>query len=144
VAPKTFAALAIRYYSPPQYLALSATSRNNYRRVIDGFLEEHGHRRVNQMKHEHVDVVIGKLASKPGAGIVLLKRLRTLVRYAMALGWSDRDPTAGVKGYKSKEIHTWTERESKFSKHVGPRERVSGLHLHYFSTRGSAALMSIA
>ena len=140
VAPKTFAALAIRYYSPPQYLALSATSRNNYRRVIDGFLEEHGHRRVNQMKREHVDVVIGKLASKPGAGIVLLKRMRTLVRYAMALGWTDRDPTAGVKGYKSKEIHTWTEREIDIFEArwpEGTRERLAFALLLYTGQRGS-------
>ena len=105
-APGTFAALAIRYYGSPQYLRLSATSCSNYRRVIDGFLEQHGHRRVDQMTREHVDIVIGKMADKPGAGIVLLKRIRTLIRYAMALGWTDRDPTAGVKAYKSKEIHT--------------------------------------
>jgi enterobacteria phage integrase len=139
-APKTFAALAIRYYSSPQYLALSATSRNNYRRVIDGFLEEHGHRRVDQMKREHVDAVIGKLANKPGAGIVLLKRLRTLVRYAMALGWTDRDPTAGVKGYKSKEVHTWTEREIEIFEarwHEGTRERLAFALLLYTGQRGS-------
>src|SRR5476651_1435591 len=39
-APGTFAALAIRYYGSPQYLSLSITSRSNYRRVIDGILEE--------------------------------------------------------------------------------------------------------
>ncbi|WP_156908914.1 hypothetical protein [Bradyrhizobium murdochi] len=48
-APKTFAALAIRYYGSPQYQSLSESSRTNYRRVIDGFLEQHGHRRVDQM-----------------------------------------------------------------------------------------------
>jgi hypothetical protein len=44
-APGTFAALAIRYYGSPQFQSLSATSRTNYHRVIDGFLEQHGHRR---------------------------------------------------------------------------------------------------
>jgi hypothetical protein len=72
-APKTFAALAIRYYGSPQYQSLSASSRTNYRRVIDGFLEEQGHRRVDQMTREHLDIVIGKVANKPGAGIILLK-----------------------------------------------------------------------
>src|SRR5262249_37387035 len=61
-APGTFAALAIRYYSSPQYLGLSATSRGNYRRVIDGFLAQHGHRRVDQMAREHVDIVVGKMS----------------------------------------------------------------------------------
>jgi integrase len=136
-APGTFAALAIRYYGSPQYLRLSATSCSNYRRVIDGFLEEHGHRRVDQMTREHVDIVIGKMADKPGAGIVLLKRIRTLIRYAIALGWTDRDPTAGVK---SKEIHTWNEGEiAAFEKRwpEGSRERLAFALLLYSGQRGS-------
>jgi enterobacteria phage integrase len=96
-APGTFAALAIRYYGSPQYQSLSVTSRANYRRVIDSFLEEHGHRQVKQMTREHVDIIIGKMANKPGAGIILLKRVRTLVRYALGLGWIDRDPDSGGK-----------------------------------------------
>lgn len=139
-APGTFAALAIRYYSSPQYLRLSDTSRSNYRRVIDGFLEQHGHRRVDQMAREHVDIVIGRMADKPGAGIILLKRIRTLIRYAMALGWTDRDPTAGVKAYKSKEIHTWNEAEiAAFEKRwpEGSRERLAFALLLYTGQRGS-------
>ncbi|WP_410052277.1 tyrosine-type recombinase/integrase [Bradyrhizobium sp. SZCCHNRI30512] len=139
-APKTFAALAILYYGSPQYRSLSASSRTNYRRVIDGFLEEHGHRRVDQMTRAHVDVVIGKMADRPGAGIILLKRIRTLIRYAMALGWTDRDPTAGVRGYKSKEIHTWNESEiAVFERHwsEGTRERLTFALLLYTGQRGS-------
>jgi integrase len=139
-APKTFAALAIRYYGSPQYQSLSASSRTNYRRVIDGFLEQHGHRRVDQMTREHVDIIIGNMANKPGAGLILLKRIRTLIRYAMALGWTDRDPTAGVKGYKSKEIHTWNEGEiSVFEQRwpEGTRERLTFALLLYTGQRGS-------
>jgi pimeloyl-ACP methyl ester carboxylesterase len=139
-APGTFAALAIRYYGSPQYQTLSATSRSNYRRVIDGFLKQHGHRQVDQMTREHVDIIIGKMGNKPGAGIILLKRLRTLVRYAMALGWADRDPTAGVKSYRSKEIHTWNEEEiAIFEKRwpEGSRERLAFALLLYTGQRGS-------
>jgi len=39
------------------------------------------------------------------------RALRTLIRCAMALGWTDRDPTAGVKGYRSKEIQPTTDRQ---------------------------------
>jgi enterobacteria phage integrase len=139
-APGTFAALASRYYSSPQYLNLSPTSRSNYRRVIDGFLEQHGHRRVDQMAREHVDVIIGKMSDKPGAGIILLKRIRTLIRYAMALGWTDRDPTAGVKAYKSKEFHTWNESEiATFEKRWAEdsKERLAFALLLYTGQRGS-------
>jgi integrase len=139
-APGTFAALAIRYYGSPQFQSLSATSRSNYRRVIDGFLEQHGHRRVDQMTREHVDIVVGRMADTPGAGIILLKRIRTLIRYAMALGWTDRDPTAGVKAYRSKEIHTWNEQEIEVFEKRWPedsRERLAFALLLYTGQRGS-------
>jgi|SRR5271169_117931 len=139
-APGTFAALAVRYFGSPQYQSLSPTSRTNYRRVIDSFLEQHGHRQVNQMTREHVDIIIGKMANKPGAGTILLKRLRTLIRYAMALGWTDCDPTSGVKAYRSKEIHTWNEDEiAVFEKRwpEGSRERLAFTLLLYTGQRGS-------
>jgi enterobacteria phage integrase len=80
------------------------------------------------------------MADKPGAGIILLKRIRTLIRYAMALGWTDRDPTAGVKAYRSKEIHTWNEQEiATFEKRwpEGSRERLAFALLLYTGQRGS-------
>ena len=140
VAPGTFDALAVRYFGSPQFHALSPTSRTAYRRVIDSFLEEHGRRRIREMKREHVDIILGKMAQKPGAGLILLKRLRTLVRYAMALGWTDRDPTAGVKGYRTKEIHTWNEEEiATFEARWpnGSRERLGFALLLYTGQRGS-------
>jgi integrase len=139
-APLTFAALATRYYGSPQFQSLSTTSRSNYRRVIDGFLQQHGHRRVDQMTREHVDIVVGRMSDKPGAGIILLKRIRTLIRYAMALGWTDRDPTAGVRAYRSKEIHTWTEEEIRIFEErwpEGSRERLAFSLLLYTGQRGS-------
>jgi enterobacteria phage integrase len=136
----TFSALAIRYFGSPQYQTLSATSRSNYRRVVDAFLKQHGHRQVDQMTREHVDIIIGKMVNKPGAGIILFKRLRTLVRYAMALGWTDRDPTTGVKSYRSKEIHTWNEEEIAIFEKRWPeesRERLAFALLLYTGQRGS-------
>ena len=47
------------------------------------------------MRREHVDAIIGKFAEKPGAGIIMLKRLRTLLRYGIAIGWRETDPSAG-------------------------------------------------
>jgi enterobacteria phage integrase len=136
----TFSALAIRYFGSPQYQTLSATSRSNYRRVVDAFLKQHGHRQVDQMTREYVDIIIGKMVNKPGAGIILFKRLRTLVRYAMALGWTDRDPTTGVKSYRSKEIHTWNEEEIAIFEKRWPeesRERLAFALLLYTGQRGS-------
>jgi len=138
--PGTFAALASRYYGSPHYLSLSETSRKNYRRVIDGFVADHGTRLVNQMRREHVDTIIGRMSDRPGAGIILLKRLRTLVRYAMELGWISKDPTAGARSYKSTEIHTWSEDQiAQFEAFwaSGTRERLAYSLLLYTGQRGS-------
>jgi enterobacteria phage integrase len=136
----SFAALATLYFGSPAYRGLAKSSRINYRRVIEGFLADHGHRLVNQFKREHVDIIIGDLADKPGAGIVLLKRIKTLVRYAIALKWITSDPTLGVTSYSSKEIHTWSDAELlKFEERwqSGTKQRLAySLHL-YTGQRGS-------
>jgi integrase len=139
-APGTFAALAIRYYGSPAYRDLAASSKANYRRVIDSFLQNHGHRRVDQMRREHIDTIVGKMANKPGAGIVLLKRIRTLVHYGIAIKWLQHDPTLGAISYRSKEFHTWTEKElAQFEIRwpEGSRQRLAYAHLLYTGQRGS-------
>ena len=136
----TFSALAARYYASPQFLTLSSTSRTGYRRAIDRFLHEQGHRRVEQMRREHVDVIIGKFAAKPGAGIIMLKRLRTLLRYAVVIGWRETDPSAGVRPYKSREFHSWTEGEIEQFEHrwpIGTKQRLGFDLLLYSGQRGS-------
>ncbi|MGJ5079308.1 tyrosine-type recombinase/integrase [Bradyrhizobium sp. HKCCYLS3013] len=53
---------------------------------------------------------------------------------------TDRYPTAGVRGYKSKKIHTWNETEiTLFKRHwaEGTRERLTFALLLYTSQRGS-------
>lgn len=136
----TFAALSVAYYGSPQYIGLAPTTRTTYRAIIERFLVEHGHRRVDQMRREHVDRVVGQMADRPGAALTMLKRLRTLCRYAMAIGWIDRDPTAGAKAWSSKEIHTWTEAEiDQYEAHwpIGSKQRLAfALHL-YTGQRGS-------
>lgn len=139
-APGTFAALATAYYGSPHYLSLSVRSRGNYRQIIDRFLLEHGHRRVDQMERQHVVSIMGKMADRPGAAITLLKRIRTLMRFALDLGWIKVDPTYKVRSYRSKEIHTWTEDEiAQFERRweIGSKQRLGfALHL-YTGQRGS-------
>lgn len=138
--PMTFAAVAGAYYSSPSYRKLAISTRGNYRRVIDHFLEQHGHRRVDQMTAEHVDLVLGAYDKKPGAGIVLLKRIRTLVRHAIKLRWIAFDPTLTTESYSSKEMHTWTEDEiAQFEKRweVGTRQRLAFALALYTGQRGS-------
>lgn len=138
----SFDALAALYFASSAYKGLARSSRTNYRRVINGFLKHHGHRLVAQFKREHCDVIIGDMSGKPGAGIVLLKRIRTLVRYAIALKWIEHDPTLGVASYASTEFHTWTDPElSAFEARwpPGSRQRLAYALLLYTGQRGSDA-----
>jgi integrase len=108
----SFRALAILYFSSGSYRGLpSPTTRQNYRRVIDEFCRQHGHRRVDQFAREHIEIIMGAMADRPGAAFVLLKRLRTLIKFAIALRWIAADPTAGVRLPKLGEHHTWDEAE---------------------------------
>lgn len=112
-APKagTFNALRIAYYNRAGFKTLSASSQINYRRVIDGFCEKHGHRRVAQMRYAHMTKIMADMADRPGAAIVLLKRIRGMVAFAVKLDWIPSNTLAGVETYKSTEFHTWTEAE---------------------------------
>jgi integrase len=113
------------------------------RQILAGAqLADHGHRLVNQFRREHAEVIIGDLAGKPGAGIVLLKRIRTLIRFAVAIKWIDHDPTSGVKAYRSKEFHTWTDDElQQFEARwaMGTKQRLAYSLLLYTGQRGSDA-----
>lgn len=136
----SFNEIALLYYASPKFGALSGTSRKNYRRVIESFCEEHGHRLVRQMGAQEVEKIMGRMVDRPGAGIVLLKRLRALLRYAIKLGWITHDPSSTTDQFKSKEIHTWTEGElAQFEQRwpIGTKQRLGfALHL-YTGQRGS-------
>src|SRR5258708_574452 len=60
----------------------------------------------------------------------------------MALGWTNRDPTAGVRGCRSTEIHTWNEGEISVFEHrwpEGKRERLTFALLLNRDPRGRTA-----
>ena len=92
------------------------------------------------MRRKHVDAIIGGMSDRPGAGINMLKRIRTLCRYAVEIEWIDRDPTQGATSYKSKEWHTWTDAEIEQYKRrwpVGTKQRLAFAALYYTAQRGS-------
>ena len=138
--PRSLNALALAYFSSANYRALALGSQSIYRRTLEPFLNNHGHRRADQMKREHVIALIGAMAERPGAANMLLKRLRTLLRFGMDLGWIKEDPTTRVKSYRSKELHTWTEEEIATFEHrwpKGSKQRLAFALLLYTGQRGS-------
>ena len=125
----------------PAYRDLATSSKANYRRVIDGFLQEHGHRKVDQIRREHIDAIIGKMANKPGAGIVLLKRIRTVCalchRGSSGSGttrpWAR--PATAPKSFTPGPRRSW--QSSRPGGREGSRQRLAYALLLYTGQRGS-------
>lgn len=140
--PGSFAALAKLYYASTQFTTLAKSSRAGYRGVIDSFLERHGTKRVDGIKRRHINAIISAMADKPGAAIVLLKRIRTLIHFAIDEEWITIDPTRRVKSYKSQELHTWTDDEiARYEARwpIGTRERLAFDLLLYTGQRSCDA-----
>jgi len=92
------------------------------------------------MKREHLESILGDMVDRPGAAIVLHKRVRTLLDYAVKIGWIQSNPASKIETYKSAEFHTWTEDEiAAFEKRwpVGTKQRLAFALLLYTGQRGS-------
>lgn len=139
-APGSFRALAALYYASPKYQRLAPSTRALNRRFIDEFLREHGHRRVDQMTRAHVDAIVGKMADKPGAAIMVHRQIRMLLNYGIKLGMVTHNPASRSDTYKTKPRHTWTEAEiAQFEARwsVGTKARLAFAMLLYTGQRQS-------
>ena len=119
VVPGTVADLITRYYQSKEWLELRATSKATYRRMLERFRAENGHRRVASLDREKVEKMLTNRASTPSAANNWLDRLRILMRLAIKLKMRTDDPTYGIKPYKieSEGFKRLTENElSDFSR----------------------------
>jgi integrase len=144
--PGTFSRLAAHYFASPDFLRLRTRTQYVYRLVIERFLVEHGHRRVVEMRRDDVKKIMALKAATPGSANDLLKKIRTLIKFAIDTGWRADDPTLRIKTFPEHEFHTWTEDEiAQYEKHwpIGSRERTAyALHLYTGQRRGDVARMA--
>jgi integrase len=144
--PGTFSHLAAQYFVSPDFLRLRARTQYVYRLVIDRFLAEHGHRRVAEMQRDDVKKIMALKAATPGSANDLLKKIRTLIKFAVDTGWRTDDPTLRIKTFPEHEFHTWTEDEiAQYEGRwpVGSRERTAfALHLYTGQRRSDVARMA--
>ena len=144
--PGTFSRLAAQYFVSPDFLRLRPRTQHVYRLVIERFLIEHGHRRVAEMRRDDVKKIMALKAATPGSANDLLKKIRTLIKFAIDTGWRTDDPTLRVKTFPEHEFHTWTEDEiAQYEEHwpIGSRERTAfALHLYTGQRRADVARMA--
>lgn len=109
----TMTALAVEWYDSARFKALSPAGQTNYRRIVERFLTDHGHRKVADMEGRHVARILDQRADTPTAANRLLSILRLMMRHAIKRGWRDDDPTRDVERvrHKSEGFPTWTEED---------------------------------
>jgi len=137
--PGTFSRLATQYFASPEFLRLRLRTQHVYRLVIERFLAEHGHRRVAEMRRDDVKKIMALKAATPGSANDLLKKIRTLIKFAIDTGWRTDDPTLRIKTFPEQEFHTWTEDEIAQYEKRWPIVLANGRLSHYTFTRVSAA-----
>jgi enterobacteria phage integrase len=111
IVPGTMHDLAFRYYGTARYRGKALSTRTVERQTIDRFNLSHGSKRASTIQTRHIDAIIGTMADRPAAAMVLLKRLRALFKLAIKLGWRSDDPTRYADRLKLGTHHTWTEDE---------------------------------
>ena len=115
IQPGSMAALVKAFYSSTKFASLDKKStQKTYRRILDGFSEEHGDKPVALLEMQHVENIIAGRAATPAAANQLLKRLKQVLDFAVKNGWIKVNPAKGVEKirYTQKPIHTWTERQA--------------------------------
>jgi integrase len=125
----TWDELLTEYLQSSQFRDLSPASQEPYRRVLVRWLkQEHlGQRPVAALSKKELEATLAKHSK--GAANFLFKRIRVLVRFAMAKQHLTEDITIGIKCKPvGKEHATWTEDEiDQFREHwrLGTRQRLA-------------------
>jgi len=111
--PGSFSALCVSYYNSPEFRSLKVSSQASRRGVLERFRANHGHRRLKDLKRDHVRAIIGDMSKYPAAANNLLKTLRLVLNFAVSQDMIAVNPVLGVAQYKSRSDghHTWTEAE---------------------------------
>jgi integrase len=115
-APGTIGALIESYMKSAAYVGRRDTTKKGYASRIDMLRTQHGHRSVSGLTRERIEAMLQPYFDRPGASVSILKMLRILIRHAMSLDDGNpsklhRDPSAGIKRPKTKEIRAWTDAE---------------------------------
>lgn len=144
----TFNALIVRYYQSADWKKLTPSTRETRRREIERFREQHGTKRVLDLKAAHIARMMDLKADHPGAANNLRRMLRALMAFAVSRGWRADNPADQVKkiSYRTEGFHSWTEGEiSAFETcwPVGTRERLAfDLLLHTGQRSGDVRVMA--
>lgn len=119
VVKGTFADLMARYFASAEFATLQPKTQTNYRKVL-GKLDFLSAIPVRALTRVHVLEIRDKENS-----IVLIRRLKTLLNFAVERGFRDDNPADKVKPIgKRRPFRPWTDKDiEKFLRHYKPESR---------------------
>jgi integrase len=126
----TVDALCVAFYGSQGWQGMQPSSQRTYRGIIERWRKSHGSKPIARLEARHVDRWLAEMADRPAAANNLRKALSRLFRYAVKMGWLDRNPVEATDPYRidSDGFHAWTEEEiARFQKRwpLGTRERLA-------------------
>ena len=108
-------ALVREFYKTKQFLILAESTQQTYRRTLERFCDEHGHKLVIDLQAKHLDDILAKMVKTPAAANQLRKRLKQILKLALKLKLIKINPVDDVDriDYYDNPHHTWTEEEAE-------------------------------
>ena len=134
--------LSEMYFASSEFKQLDSRTKRVRRNVIDGLCREHGSKPAKLMEVRHVRYLRDARADRPEAANAILKALRQIFAYGLAVELVDRNPAKEVPYLKSGSLgfHSWTNDEvCKFevTHPIGSKARLAFALLFYTGQRRS-------
>lgn len=145
--PGTMNAAIVAFLQSSTYQDLRETSKKSKRLIIEKIRVAYGDKRLVTLAPKHVQAIINNMSDKPQAANRYLSVLRQILDHSILLGFIQRNPTIGVKGYSKKTsgIHTWDEHEVHLFEEtfpIGTKQRLAfDLMLYTGQRRGDITTM---
>jgi integrase len=138
----TFDALLVEYYGSSQWADLKQITQGNYRNILERFRGPFGHNMVAALTRKTVLEMIDAKAATPGAARNFLKRLRTLLDFAVDREYRADNPARNIKAPRvsGEGFLPWTDAHIQaFEAHwpAGSRPRLALTLLLYTAQRSS-------
>jgi hypothetical protein len=139
--PGTFGRVITNYYGSVNFTNLKASSKKNYRYVLEPLAREHGHKPAALLTDADVRDIIRDIGQRSPQMANLTKRvLRNVLIIAYDEKWIPRPVTGGkIVAYKGGKHRAWTQDELDIYEArwpLGTRERLAYAALLYTDQRG--------
>lgn len=112
-AKGTMSWLIAQYKADRRWKGLKASTKRAYNTSLTPLEENHGNRRVADLRAKHIEKIVSDMFETPAAANNMLKRLNTLMKLAIRLEQIEHNPTEVVERYKiaGGGIKTWTDHD---------------------------------